>query len=80
MTYVTLTLGAAAFLILGVSYFLVSWIPTVLTLEGLSVPAASGIAVLLNVGGLIGALGLVQSGASDAGPTDTEHPSVSVRC
>jgi AAHS family 4-hydroxybenzoate transporter-like MFS transporter len=62
VTYVTITLGAAAFLILGVSYFLVSWIPTVLTLEGLSVPAASGIAVLLNVGGLIGAWGLSKVG------------------
>jgi len=62
VTYVTFTLGAAAFLILGVSYFLVSWIPTVLTLEGLSVPAASAIAVLLNVGGLIGAWGLSKVG------------------
>jgi AAHS family 4-hydroxybenzoate transporter-like MFS transporter len=62
LTYVTITLGAAAFLILGVSYFLVSWIPTVLTLEGLSVPAASGIAVLLNVGGLAGAWSLSKVG------------------
>ena len=51
----TFILGVSAFLILGVSYFLVSWIPTVLTLNGASAPQAAAIAVLLNVGGLLGA-------------------------
>ena len=51
----TLILGVSAFLILGVSYFLVSWIPTVLTLSGARAAQAAAIAVLLNVGGLVGA-------------------------
>ena len=59
---VTLTLGATAFLILGVSYFLVSWIPTVLTLKGSSSREAAAIAVLLNVGGLVGAWSLSRVG------------------
>jgi AAHS family 4-hydroxybenzoate transporter-like MFS transporter len=51
----TTLLCVSVFLILAVSYFLVSWIPTVLTLEGLSPQKAAAIAVLLNVGGLLGA-------------------------
>lgn len=54
----TVTLCVSVFLILAVSYFLVSWTPTVLTLKGLSAQRAAGIAVLLNVGGLVGAWAL----------------------
>jgi MFS transporter, AAHS family, 4-hydroxybenzoate transporter len=60
--WVTLILSTTAFLILGVSYFLVSWIPTVLTLKGVSAQAAAAIAVLLNVGGLVGAWSLSRMG------------------
>jgi MFS transporter, AAHS family, 4-hydroxybenzoate transporter len=61
-SWVTLTLGVTAFLILGVSYFLVSWIPTVLTVKGASAREAAAIAVLLNVGGLVGAWALSRVG------------------
>jgi AAHS family 4-hydroxybenzoate transporter-like MFS transporter len=65
----TLTLGVTAFLILGVSYFLVSWIPTVLTLRGSSAREAAATAVLLNVGGLAGAWALSRvGGAAPARP------------
>jgi MFS transporter, AAHS family, 4-hydroxybenzoate transporter len=51
----TLLLSLATFLILLVSYFLVSWTPTVLTLSGVAPPRAALAGVVLNLGGLIGA-------------------------
>jgi MFS transporter, AAHS family, 4-hydroxybenzoate transporter len=54
----TLTVCAASFLILLVSYFLVSWMPTVLVQSGMSTRRAALVAVLLNFGGLIGGWGL----------------------
>lgn len=65
---VTLILGIAVSLILGVSYFLVSWIPTVLTLKGWSVREAAATAVLLNVGGLLGAGSLSAARVGRAAP------------
>jgi AAHS family 4-hydroxybenzoate transporter-like MFS transporter len=44
------------FLMLLTSYFLVSWIPTVLTLNGLSPQRAAMAAVILNCGGIVGTL------------------------
>jgi AAHS family 4-hydroxybenzoate transporter-like MFS transporter len=54
----TVLLCLAVFLILLVSYFLISWTPTMLTLVGLSPQRAAMSSVLLNVGGLAGALSL----------------------
>jgi AAHS family 4-hydroxybenzoate transporter-like MFS transporter len=45
----------ASFMVLLVTYFLVSWTPTVLTLNGVSPPTAALSGVVLNCGGLIGA-------------------------
>jgi AAHS family 4-hydroxybenzoate transporter-like MFS transporter len=54
----TVLLCASVFLILLVSYFLVSWTPTVLTLSGASEQHAAMAGVMLNLGGLAGALAL----------------------
>jgi len=54
----TLTVCIASCLILLVSYFLVSWMPTVLVESGMTTRRAALVAVLLNLGGLIGGWGL----------------------
>jgi AAHS family 4-hydroxybenzoate transporter-like MFS transporter len=51
----TVLLCLATFLVLLVTYFLVSWTPTVLTLNGVSPRTAALSGVVLNCGGLIGA-------------------------
>jgi AAHS family 4-hydroxybenzoate transporter-like MFS transporter len=51
----TVMLCVATFMVLLVTYFLVSWTPTVLTLNGVSPPRAALSGVVLNCGGLIGA-------------------------
>jgi AAHS family 4-hydroxybenzoate transporter-like MFS transporter len=48
--------GVCVFLMLLTSYFLVSWIPTVLTLNGMSPKRAAMGAVVLNCGGIVGTL------------------------
>jgi AAHS family 4-hydroxybenzoate transporter-like MFS transporter len=55
-----LSLFAAAFLILLVGYFLVSWAPTILVRAGATPERAIIGAVLLNVGGIVGALALTR--------------------
>jgi AAHS family 4-hydroxybenzoate transporter-like MFS transporter len=50
----TAMLCIASFMVLLVTYFLVSWTPTVLTLNGVSPPTAALSGVVLNCGGLIG--------------------------
>jgi AAHS family 4-hydroxybenzoate transporter-like MFS transporter len=52
----TALFGACVFLVLLTSYFLVSWIPTVLTLNGLPAERAAMAAVFLNCGGVLGSL------------------------
>jgi MFS transporter, AAHS family, 4-hydroxybenzoate transporter len=52
----TALFGVCVFLMLLTSYFLVSWIPTVLTLNGMSPRRAAMGAVLLNCGGIVGSL------------------------
>jgi MFS transporter, AAHS family, 4-hydroxybenzoate transporter len=52
----TALFGLCVFLMLLTSYFLVSWIPTVLTLNGMSPRRAAMGAVLLNCGGIVGSL------------------------
>jgi AAHS family 4-hydroxybenzoate transporter-like MFS transporter len=47
---------ACVFLMLLTSYFLVSWIPTVLTLNGLPPARAAMAAVIVNCGGIVGTL------------------------
>ena len=54
----TVLLCAAVFLILLVSYFLLSWTPSVLALNGVSPQRATLAAVVINIGGIVGALGL----------------------
>jgi AAHS family 4-hydroxybenzoate transporter-like MFS transporter len=51
----TAMLCIASFMVLLVTYFLVSWTPTVLTLNGVSPPTAALSGVVLNCGGLVGA-------------------------
>jgi AAHS family 4-hydroxybenzoate transporter-like MFS transporter len=51
----TVLLCIASCMVLLVTYFLVSWTPTVLTLNGVSPPTAALSGVVLNCGGLIGA-------------------------
>jgi AAHS family 4-hydroxybenzoate transporter-like MFS transporter len=46
----------SVFLMLLTSYFLVSWIPTVLTLNGMSPGRAAMAAVVINCGGIVGTL------------------------
>jgi AAHS family 4-hydroxybenzoate transporter-like MFS transporter len=48
----------AAFMILLVSYFLLSWTPSVLSMNGMSPPRAALAGVMLNVGGVIGAFAM----------------------
>ena len=55
-TWTTALFCACVFLMLLTSYFLVSWIPTVLTLNGLSPAHAAMAAVFLNCGGVAGSL------------------------
>jgi AAHS family 4-hydroxybenzoate transporter-like MFS transporter len=52
----TALFGICVFLMLLTSYFLVSWIPTVLTLNGMSPERAAMGAVILNCGGIVGTL------------------------
>jgi MFS transporter, AAHS family, 4-hydroxybenzoate transporter len=47
---------ACVFLMLLTSYFLVSWIPTVLTLNGMAPGRAAMAAVIVNCGGIVGTL------------------------
>ena len=49
---------SAVFLMLLTSYFLISWTPALLTLHGMNPQRAAVAGVLLNVGGVAGALGL----------------------
>lgn len=51
-------LWLAAFMILLVSYFLINWTPTILSLSGFEAGDAIWGGVLLNLGGVAGALGL----------------------
>lgn len=48
----------AAFLMLMVTYFLVSWVPTVLTLNGVDPQRAALAGVMVNVGAVVGALAM----------------------
>ncbi|HEY2635149.1 MAG TPA: MFS transporter [Steroidobacteraceae bacterium] len=52
----TVLFCASVFLMLLTSYFLVSWIPTVLTLNGMSPGRAAMAAVVINCGGIVGTL------------------------
>lgn len=54
----TILICLSAFLILLVSYFLLSWMPIVLSLNGVDPRIAAMSGVLLNIGGLVGAWGL----------------------
>jgi len=66
----TVLICLSAFLILLVSYFLISWTPTVLTLHGLSPERAAIAGVVLNLGGVLGALAMsiLLTGRSPFGP------------
>jgi len=66
----TVLICLSAFLILLVSYFLISWTPTVLTLHGLSPERAAVAGVVLNLGGVVGALAMsiLLTGRSPFGP------------
>lgn len=48
----------AAFLMLMVTYFLVSWVPTMLTLNGVDAQLAALGGVMINVGAVVGALAM----------------------
>lgn len=48
----------AAFMILLVSYFLLSWIPSVLSMSGMSPQRSALAGVMLNVGGVVGAFAM----------------------
>jgi len=48
----------AAFLMLMVTYFMVSWVPTVLTLNGVDAQRAALAGVAVNVGAVVGALAM----------------------
>jgi AAHS family 4-hydroxybenzoate transporter-like MFS transporter len=52
----TVLFCVCVFLMLLTSYFLVSWVPTVLTLNGVTSKHAALAAVVLNVGGILGTL------------------------
>jgi AAHS family 4-hydroxybenzoate transporter-like MFS transporter len=52
----TILFCVSVFLMLLTSYFLVSWIPTVLTLNGMSPGRAAMAAVVINCGGIVGTL------------------------
>lgn len=66
----TVLICLSAFLILLVSYFLISWTPTVLTLHGMSPERAAVAGVVLNLGGVLGALAMsiLLTGRSPFGP------------
>jgi AAHS family 4-hydroxybenzoate transporter-like MFS transporter len=66
----TVLICLSAFLILLVSYFLISWTPTVLTLHGMSPERAAIAGVVLNLGGVLGALAMsiLLTGRSPFGP------------
>jgi AAHS family 4-hydroxybenzoate transporter-like MFS transporter len=53
---ITALFCACVFLMLLTSYFLVSWIPTVLTLNGMPAGRAAMAAVIVNCGGIVGTL------------------------
>jgi AAHS family 4-hydroxybenzoate transporter-like MFS transporter len=53
---ITVLFCACVFLMLLTSYFLVSWIPTVLTLNGMPPGHAAMAAVIVNCGGIVGTL------------------------
>jgi AAHS family 4-hydroxybenzoate transporter-like MFS transporter len=53
---ITALFCASVFLMLLTSYFLVSWIPTVLTLNGMPPGRAALAAVIVNCGGIVGTL------------------------
>jgi AAHS family 4-hydroxybenzoate transporter-like MFS transporter len=55
---ITVLFCACVFLMLVTSYFLVSWIPTVLTLNGMPAGRAAMAAVVVNCGGIVGTLTL----------------------
>jgi MFS transporter, AAHS family, 4-hydroxybenzoate transporter len=54
--WMTVLFCVSVFLMLLTSYFLVSWIPTVLTLNGMSAEHAAMGAVIINCGGIVGTL------------------------
>jgi len=54
----TVLICMSTFLILLVSYFLISWTPTVLTLHGMTAQRAAVAGVALNLGGVLGALAM----------------------
>src|SRR5882672_486098 len=54
--WATVLFCASVFLMLLTSYFLVSWIPTVLTLNGMAPGHAAMAAVVINCGGIVGTL------------------------
>ncbi len=54
--WITFLFCVSVFLMLLTSYFLVSWIPTVLTLNGMSAEHAAMAAVIINCGGIAGTL------------------------
>jgi MFS transporter, AAHS family, 4-hydroxybenzoate transporter len=54
--WTTFLFCVSVFLMLLTSYFLVSWIPTVLTLNGMSAEHAAMGAVIINCGGIVGTL------------------------
>jgi AAHS family 4-hydroxybenzoate transporter-like MFS transporter len=54
--WATVLFCVSVFLMLLTSYFLVSWIPTVLTLNGMSAGHAAMAAVVINCGGIVGTL------------------------
>jgi MFS transporter, AAHS family, 4-hydroxybenzoate transporter len=54
--WITFLFCVSVFLMLLTSYFLVSWIPTVLTLNGMSAEHAAMAAVIINCGGIVGTL------------------------
>jgi len=54
--WITFLFCVSVFLMLLTSYFLVSWIPTVLTLNGMSAERAAMAAVIINCGGIAGTL------------------------
>ena len=66
----TVLICLSAFLILLVSYFLISWTPTVLTMHGMSPERAAVAGVALNLGGVLGALAMsiALTGRSPFGP------------
>ncbi|MDF3201808.1 aromatic acid/H+ symport family MFS transporter [Pseudomonas sp. 1912-s] len=58
-----LLMWAAVFMLMVATYFLVSWTPTILTQAGLSPAKAAIGGVVLNLGGILGAIGMSFIGA-----------------